>query len=1052
MSKMQEMFQNGLRALFAEWQQLRRGAYWSAEANGYVTAESSPAVTTADTTSEAGTHPQPTPEELRAQQRVDVITKLIRIASIKNGIQAKVCDNIMQENVNAVDLEDATSLLVALLMAPVDHRMLFHIHWLVTTLMDNIRNHPAYTEQAVGQGSDAASTEASVQRRSIVLPDDVKDQLIEKLTRPKSSSPGILSLATAFYGIELTRQRLVEIANQFCLHSPHIGETLTFIREHNLECETQVMLLVRRIVEGAWNHSGTLVKAAQPIGHFLLEIVKKAHAMQRDPSMSEVRTRLLQLEAEITSFLIEQYLNAYRRQMSQSSDSNSNPTLATDQKDSTAAMSAAPLKDTPTEATDSTSVDIAVAARATPAYDKRVCKEIISGLRNIFKAADRSPPQLPEDDVGFFVEARIRSLYWLMNDGPYADALEYHCAGKRAIMSKAISFLARGNRELEIKYFTHRTRTWNDDPAHDHHEVPTESKEEKVALPPSIRELYEGLIAGDKWLRLPSDVRIHIVRSPEDLIDVVRAFTPFIPSYSNLLGELLKEPRYFVSVGSSRDTSSLSEFEESPLEPDDNPSFDPNFLGENHTFLSQQIYSPVTIPFKADVKPLSAELNPIPELTALSLRAGLGTYESSFVLGSNFLQDTYRSLQAAYSKKEAFSSSPPPNLEEKVSSPSVTSPGVTSDEMSAGPLHASMQMATSRSSGSNLSSMSSPPTSVSPTESNVNVSVVLSSALELANADTVEPFAADGAESILEDNHIQSVMGIDTESGYSSTGHGPLELVQISAGNDVALIHVRRARCIALEYFLGAIFSDPKVLKVGQAFTGDLSLLRRLCDEHKTIQQPSSVLCLGRLDSAILSHRIDPLYAIISADVKAKLNDKVTSPSAASPQKLNEQPLSPSPHDMSTVSDADPHEAMQLPMIEEDATGLQQDAGQDAKAESDPLASPRTPAELSWKEIRAAKKLAKQTKRTFKAPTPQMRSLAKLCETYIGLPLFKLPCMSVWQRRVLRSYQIAYAAIDAWIEPHLLERMLAYALKSDFQQALLVPVLTAAPELVLPKL
>ena len=48
------------------------------------------------------------------------------------------------------------------------------------------------------------------------------------------------------------------------------------------------------------------------------------------------------------------------------------------------------------------------------------------------------------------------------------------------------------------------------------------------------------------------------------------------------------------------------------------------------------------------------------------------------------------------------------------------------------------------------------------------------------------------------------------------------------------------------------------------------------------------------------------------------------------------------------------------------------------------------------------------------------RGLSGLCKSVLGQPLCKDEQIGNWSRRPLRASQVVYAALDAWICPHIL--------------------------------
>ena len=51
------------------------------------------------------------------------------------------------------------------------------------------------------------------------------------------------------------------------------------------------------------------------------------------------------------------------------------------------------------------------------------------------------------------------------------------------------------------------------------------------------------------------------------------------------------------------------------------------------------------------------------------------------------------------------------------------------------------------------------------------------------------------------------------------------------------------------------------------------------------------------------------------------------------------------------------------------------------------------------------------------------RGLSGLCKSVLGQPLCKDEQIGIWSKRPLRESQIVYAALDAWICPHILSTL-----------------------------
>jgi hypothetical protein len=302
------------------------------------------------------------------------------------------------------------------------------------------------------------------------------------------------------------------------------------------------------------------------------------------------------------------------------------------------------------------------------------------------------------------------------------------------------------------------------------------------------------------------------------------------------------------------------------------------------------------------------------------------------------------------------------------------------------------------------------------------------------------PASLDAAEHGLSENQTDLV-GLDCEFGFTASSSNAPALLQVATRHAVFLFDLLSFNdSPRMGSILSNLFRSASIRKIGYAWDGDWSVLRGGFPGADAFSIQRNVLDLA--DPARALDRLEGIRdAKISMDAAAEEAKQCAEAGAAAGIVLGTAVTavssSPSPDDdIEMADDCDEYESSALAV----AAQVAGDAAAAAAAASDPSVSPATPSRF---DRRRAKKLAKKVakspmKHKITSPTDpsapiteldlaaarkgQPRGLSALTLLCCGLPLDKFYQISAWRRRPLKSGQIHYAALDAYVEILIYDR------------------------------
>lgn len=273
-------------------------------------------------------------------------------------------------------------------------------------------------------------------------------------------------------------------------------------------------------------------------------------------------------------------------------------------------------------------------------------------------------------------------------------------------------------------------------------------------------------------------------------------------------------------------------------------------------------------------------------------------------------------------------------------------------------------------------------------------------------------------ENLLEDCSLSDfpIVGLDAEwSSYVS--HSKATILQLAMRTKVFIIDIDSIPQQALIGFFEKLFAGDNILKIGYRFGEDLVQLRSAVPKCPILYHPKNLICIDSLVRSLLEESVKRPDVSLEGIVFPIANDEsggVSMGSSADETIVQEA--------SGASLDLDPSGQTELNIIEEvSKTGEPAPCTSNGTVEMKPT---------SDKEKDVNSNEAKDEGNGLLAP---IKGLSALCERILGSPLDKTEQCSVWDRRPLRSLQIRYAALDAYVMIMLYEKCVEWAARLDLR-------------------